>query len=118
MRQARVPAVGLVVCHGCCCGVAQPGRVDLVREFCAAHPGIAQLQVTGCLDRCAHADVVVVRPSHAGRLRWGRPVWFGLVDDQALARIHEWVRAGGPGLAPMPDDLAGHRIGRSHVRLR
>lgn len=45
------------------------------------------------------------RRPRAGRPH-GRPVWLGLVnDDEALADIAAWIRAGGPGLAEPPGVL-------------
>jgi (2Fe-2S) ferredoxin len=109
VRQTVVQQVGLVMCQGCCCGRERP---DLLRDFCAARPDTVRLQVTGCLDRCDYADVVVVRPSPEGRRHGGRPIWFGFTDEYAADRLRDWIDAGGPGLADMPADLALHEISR------
>lgn len=66
--------------------------------------------MTGCLDRCEYADVVVVRPSREGRRRGGRPVWLGLSDADVLDRLRDWVGDGGPGMVDMPVELSLHEI--------
>ena len=64
------------------------------------------LRVSACLDVCDHANVIVVQPSAAGRAAGARPVWLGLVNDPyATEDIAAWVRAGGPGVAPLPETL-------------
>ncbi|MGW5280965.1 (2Fe-2S) ferredoxin domain-containing protein [Streptomyces collinus] len=85
---AAAPApCAVTVCRGCCCGAAQ-------------------VRVTGCLDACEQANVVVVQPSAAGRAAGGRPVWLGLVHDtDAVRDIAAWITAGGPGLADPPGVL-------------
>jgi (2Fe-2S) ferredoxin len=83
-----------------------------LRTFAAAHPQLTAVRTSECLGPCEQADVVVVRPSPDGRRHGGRPVWFGLVDEYSAERLLEWVAAGGPGLAPIPDLLVLHRIDR------
>ncbi|NJC66211.1 (2Fe-2S) ferredoxin domain-containing protein [Planosporangium flavigriseum] len=114
----------MVVCRGCCCGSAgkhpdvdHAARLARLERFAAEHPAAASVRTSECLGPCEHADVVVVRPSPAGRARGGRPVWFGLVDDYALDRLIAWVVAGGPGLAPVPDVLLLHGISRPRSQL-
>ena len=69
------------------------------------------MRTTDCLGPCEQSNVIVVRPSMAGRRRGGRPVWLGLVrDDGALDLLESWVSAGGPGVAPLPDPLSLHVI--------
>lgn len=64
------------------------------------------MRLTGCLDACEHANVMVVQPSAAGRAAGGRPVWLGLVNGtDAAGDIAAWVEAGGPGLADPPGVL-------------
>lgn len=64
------------------------------------------MRVSDCLDACAQSNVVVVHPTPLARRRGARPVWFGLVtDDVVTDDIIAWVRAGGPGVAPMTDAL-------------
>ncbi|OIK26298.1 hypothetical protein [Streptomyces malaysiense] len=101
----------VTVCRGCCCGTAKiPGpdhaaRLDQLRSSLAQ---IAQVRVTGCLDACEHA-FVVIQPSAAGRAAGGRPVRPGLVNDRDAADdIAAWVQAGGPGLADPPGVLDLH----------
>ncbi|MEU5444630.1 (2Fe-2S) ferredoxin domain-containing protein [Streptomyces griseofuscus] len=99
----------ITVCRGCCCGTPKiPGldhaaQLDQLRS---ALTQIAQVRVTGCLDACEHANVIVIQPSAAGRAAGGRPVWLGLVNDRDAADdIAAWVEAGGPGLADPPGVL-------------
>ncbi|MEU8276432.1 hypothetical protein ACFYOK_31590 [Microbispora bryophytorum] len=94
---------GLVVCRGCCCGSSRKvPRLDhdaQVRRLSE----VAEVRVTDCLNVCEQANVIVVRPSPAGRAAGGRPVWLGLVNQmEAADDIADWIRAGGPGLAEPP----------------
>ncbi|WP_422742593.1 (2Fe-2S) ferredoxin domain-containing protein [Micromonospora sp. WMMD754] len=102
--------VGIVLCAGCCCGRTDPESAAPLRALCQASPDLARMRTSSCLGRCDYSDVVVVQPSPTGRRRGGRPVWFGCTDEQAAARIRDWVAEGGPGVAPLPRDLALHRI--------
>ena len=105
----------LVVCRGCCCGrkkkvpgidhKAQLERLSSLEDH-AARP--VPVRVSTCLGICFKRNVVVVQPSSAGRAAGGRPVWFGEVDDPAVEQIDDWVFEGGPGIAPVPAELAGH----------
>ncbi|GHE27454.1 hypothetical protein GCM10017673_32030 [Streptosporangium violaceochromogenes] len=97
---------GITVCRDCCCGTSRkvPGldHDEQVRRLSQA----ADVRVSECLDVCEQANVVVVRPSPAGRAAGGRPVWLGLVNHPDAAEdIAAWIRDGGPGLAPLPDIL-------------
>ncbi len=99
----------VTVCRGCCCGTAKipgldhPAQLDQLRSSLAQ---LAQVRITGCLDACEHANVIVIQPSAAGRAAGGRPVWLGLVNDRDAANdIAAWVEAGGPGLADPPGVL-------------
>ena len=75
---------------------------------------VAEVRVTDCLDVCERANVIVVQPSPAGRAAGGRPVWLGLVNQPDAAEdIAAWIRAGGPGLAPIPDILTLHLFTRT-----
>jgi (2Fe-2S) ferredoxin len=112
-------STGVVVCRGCCCGsVAKRPHVDhaavvaRLERSAAAHPQAMRLRTSECLGPCEHADVVVVVPSQEGRRRGGRPVWFGLVDEQVLEALTAWVVDGGPGLVPVPDLLDLNRVAR------
>ncbi len=73
----------------------------------AALPAPHRVRVSDCLDACEQSNVVVVHPSPGARRCGARPVWFGLVlDDDVTDDIAAWVRAGGPGVAPLSDVLA------------
>lgn len=117
--EAAATAVGIVACRGCCCGTDAkvPGadheaQLDRLRDFADRNPGTATVRPSPCLGPCEYANVVVARPSRLGRSRGGRPVWLGLVDDYALELVQEWARAGGPGIAELPDALQLHQISR------
>ncbi|GAA2896628.1 hypothetical protein GCM10010517_61600 [Streptosporangium fragile] len=97
----------ITVCRGCCCGsprkIPRLDHDEQVRRLA----GIADVRVTECLDVCEQANVIVVQPSAAGRAAGGRPVWLGLANDlDVVDDIAAWLRAGGPGLAAMPDIVA------------
>ncbi|PWI45765.1 hypothetical protein [Streptomyces sp. ICBB 8177] len=99
----------VTVCRGCCCGTPKIPGLDhgaQLAQLRGALDDTAQVRVTGCLDACEHANVIVVQPSAAGRAAGGRPVWLGLVNDtDAADDIAAWVEAGGPGLADPPGIL-------------
>ncbi|MEV4702821.1 (2Fe-2S) ferredoxin domain-containing protein [Actinoplanes sp. NPDC049316] len=100
----------MTVCRGCCCGTARTvPRFDHAGQLARLRAAVADqatVRVSDCLDACAHANVMVVQPSPAGRRAGGRPVWLGLVNDHdADADIAAWIRAGGPGLAGLPPVL-------------
>jgi hypothetical protein len=106
------PAV--LVCRGCCCGttdkhpdVDHEGHLDRFRDL--EHQGQAVLKVIDCLNNCDNSNTIVVRPSRAGRQGGGRVTWFGKVlDDAAAHSLAAWVADGGPGVAPVPAELAPH----------
>ncbi|KIZ17727.1 hypothetical protein SNA_12090 [Streptomyces natalensis ATCC 27448] len=109
-RAAAEAPCRVTVCRGCCCG--DPAKIpgvdhsEQIPRLRAALAGAAPVRASECLDVCDQANVVVVQPSAAGRAAGGRPVWLGLVnDDDALADIASWIRAGGPGLAEPPGVL-------------
>lgn len=112
MRQTVVQQIGLVMCQGCCCGKERSTGASALRALAASRPETVQMVVSGCLQRCDYADVVVVRPAPEGRVRGGRPVWFGFTDEAMIARLRDWIDDGGPGLAAMPAELALHEITR------
>lgn len=67
-----------------------------------------------CLDECERGDVVVARPSGAQRARGVGPVWFErLAGDTLTCELEQWLSAGGPGAAPVPDPLAELVIART-----
>ncbi|MFI9612835.1 (2Fe-2S) ferredoxin domain-containing protein [Streptomyces sp. NPDC052023] len=103
-RDGTVPC-RVVVCRDCCCGSPKVTGVDHEAQVLRLAED-APVRITGCLDVCDQANVVVVQPSSAGRAAGGRPVWLGLVNDSAATEdVAAWVRAGGPGLAALPDIL-------------
>jgi hypothetical protein len=99
----------VTVCRGCCCGTAKIPGLDHAGQLAHLRQALAdsaQLRVTGCLDACEQANVIIVQPSTAGRVAGGRPVWLGLVNDlDAADDIAAWIAAGGPGLADPPGVL-------------
>ncbi|MBZ6139868.1 (2Fe-2S) ferredoxin domain-containing protein [Streptomyces olivaceus] len=95
----------IVVCRDCCCGSPKVTGVDHAAQTERLRAA-APVRVSDCLDVCDQANVVVVQPSAAGRAAGARPVWLGLVNDpDATEDIAAWARAGGPGVAPLPDIL-------------
>ncbi|MDX3114106.1 (2Fe-2S) ferredoxin domain-containing protein [Streptomyces scabiei] len=109
---ARRPCT-LVVCRGCCCGVARkhPGfdhawQLERLRAAAAASGGGFQVRTTDCLGPCDQANVVVVQPSADGRRAGGRATWVGFaMDDDCTQEILAWATAGGPGVAAPPATL-------------
>ena len=103
-----VPTV--TVCRGCCCGTSRkrPGvdhaaRLERLRTLLGDG---ATVRVTDCLGPCERSDVVVVSPTPAARRAGARPVWLGLLNGRhEAASIADWVHAGGPGLAELPESL-------------
>lgn len=106
----------LVVCRGCCCGTQKkrPGvdheeqlrRLGSLRDHRARD---VPVRVSTCLDICFKANVVVVQPSSAGRAAGGRPVWLGdFTEHRLIDALDDWIFAGGPGLAPLPERLEQH----------
>ncbi|WP_327351685.1 (2Fe-2S) ferredoxin domain-containing protein [Streptomyces sp. NBC_01304] len=95
----------VVVCRDCCCGSPKVIGVDHAAQT-ARLRAQAPVRIAECLDVCDQANVIVVQPSAAGRAAGARPVWLGLVNDAAATEdIVDWVRAGGPGIAPLPEIL-------------
>nr|WP_208870618.1 (2Fe-2S) ferredoxin domain-containing protein [Streptomyces griseochromogenes] len=95
----------VVVCRDCCCGSTKVTGVDHAGQTARLRAEVP-VRISACLDVCEQANVIVVQPSAAGRAAGGRPVWLGLVNDpHATEDITDWVRAGGPGIAPLPEIL-------------
>ncbi|MCW2851569.1 MAG: hypothetical protein JWM84_1233 [Nocardioides sp.] len=100
----------VTVCRGCCCGTARrrphvdhAARLESLRRLL---DGTARVRVTDCLGPCERSDVIVVTPSPAGRRAGGRPVWLGQLNGRhESSAIADWVAAGGPGLAAVPESL-------------
>ncbi|MDK1472074.1 (2Fe-2S) ferredoxin domain-containing protein [Streptomyces sp. 549] len=104
----------IVVCRGCCCGDARKHprtdhvwQLDRLRAAAASSGGRVAVRTTDCLGPCGQANIVVVRPSAAGRRHGGRAAWIGWVmGDDCTEEIIDWADAGGPGLAEPPATLA------------
>ncbi|MCX4514779.1 (2Fe-2S) ferredoxin domain-containing protein [Streptomyces sp. NBC_01619] len=95
----------VVVCRDCCCGSPKVTGVDHAEQT-ARLALDAPVRISDCLDVCDQANVIVVQPSAEGRAAGGRAVWFGLVNDSlATEDVAAWVRAGGPGVAALPEIL-------------
>lgn len=103
-------ACTITVCRDCCCGslrkhpdVDHDGQLETLR---AALEPAHRVRTSLCLDVCAQSNVVVVQPTPAARRDGARPVWFGLVNDDAvLGDLVDWVHAGGPGVVDVPPIL-------------
>ncbi|WP_298458880.1 hypothetical protein [uncultured Cellulomonas sp.] len=114
------PADGVPALTACrlCAGesLGEPGDVpggQLDRLRAIESRGAARLALVECLDECDRGDVVVVRPSPAGRRADGRPVWFErLAGDGPTAELAGWLDRGGPGHAPVPTVLTDRVIRR------
>ncbi|MFD6142347.1 hypothetical protein [Promicromonospora sp. NPDC060271] len=88
------------------------GQLGRLRRLDAG--GVARLTLSECLDECERGDVVVARPSGAGRAAAGRPVWFErLAGDEPTARLREWLQSGGPGIEDVPAELSPLIIDRT-----
>lgn len=121
---ASLTAAGVVACRGCCCGstdkhpgVDHAAELQMLERFAEANPHTVRLRTSDCLGPCEHANVVVVRPSPAGRRAGGRPIWLARLDAHALRTLQAWVKAGGPGLAVVPEYLALHQIQASRTNV-
>ncbi|ONI80094.1 hypothetical protein ALI22I_42470 [Saccharothrix sp. ALI-22-I] len=103
----------LTVCRGCCCGTAEKHPdIDHVGQLRRFREGVGPHAVTvaNCLSSCDFSNVVVVRPARGAGVK---PVWLGgVLTDEAVDGILDWVADGGPGRAPMPEGLAVHLIDR------
>ncbi|RLL66673.1 (2Fe-2S) ferredoxin domain-containing protein [Streptomyces sp. Z26] len=98
----------VTVCRDCCCGTAKVRGVDHAAQTARLRREVP-VRISECLDVCEQANVIVVQPSAEGRAAGGRPVWLGLVNQEAATDdVVEWVRAGGPGVVPLPDILDLH----------
>ncbi|MCZ7434386.1 (2Fe-2S) ferredoxin domain-containing protein [Streptomyces sp. WMMC1477] len=129
-RPASAAPCTLVVCRGCCCGVPakhpgsdHAGQLARLRAAATASRGRITVLTSDCLGPCDQANVVVVRPSPAGRRAGGRPVWVGWAMGADCAdELLAWAEAGGPGLAEPPPALElqfirAPRAGRARSRV-
>lgn len=102
----------VTVCRDCCCGTAtkHPG-VDHDAQLDALRSGLTgagRVVVSQCLLACERSNVVVVAPTPEQRRSGVKPVWLSQVlTDWETAAVVDWVRAGGPGAAPLPLELLG-----------
>ena len=112
---ARPALTACSLCAGETLGESDPhpgGQLDRLQRL--ADGGVTGLALVECLDRCERGDVVVARPSTAGRRAGGRSVWFErLAGDDATEELAAWLADGGPGRAPVPAALQGCRIRRA-----
>ncbi|GLZ39604.1 (2Fe-2S) ferredoxin domain-containing protein [Actinokineospora sp. NBRC 105648] len=100
----------ITVCRDCCCGTVKKHptvnhghQLARIRELAARHG--ATVRVAECLDTCETSNVVVVQA------KGSKPVWLGFVlTDAAVDDIDQWLAAGGPGVAPLPETLELHRV--------
>ncbi|MFD1364221.1 hypothetical protein [Actinoplanes sichuanensis] len=97
----------MTVCRDCCCGSrTKHPAVDhdaQLGDLRAALEPDHRVRTSLCLDVCSQSNVMVVQPSPAARRQGARPVWFGLVlDDAVVDDLVAWIRAGGPGVAGLP----------------
>ncbi|GLH96991.1 hypothetical protein [Phytohabitans aurantiacus] len=105
--------VTVTVCRGCCCGtVSKHPDVDhdgQLRELRAAAGQQHRVRASDCLNACEQSNVVVVQPAPAARRAGARPVWLGgILDDTTVSAIAQWLSAGGPGVAALPEPLTAH----------
>ncbi|MDG4832828.1 hypothetical protein O7627_26490 [Solwaraspora sp. WMMD1047] len=103
----------MTLCRGCCCGTARKhpqvdhdGQLDQLRHGVGAADRVRRSE---CLNVCDRSNVLVVQPTPAARRAGARPVWLAeVLDPVVLAAVADWVRAGGPGAAPLPPSLRPH----------
>lgn len=105
--------VTVTVCRGCCCGTtSKHPDVDHEGQLRALRAAAGQrhrVRASDCLNVCERSNVVVVQPAPAARRAGARPVWLGgVLDDEAVAAITDWLARGGPGEADVPVPLAAH----------
>ncbi|MGI5215593.1 hypothetical protein [Plantactinospora sp. CA-290183] len=101
----------VTLCRGCCCGtvrkhpdVDHPGQLARLR---AALGPANRVRVSDCLNVCDRSNVLVVQPAPAARRAGARPVWLAeMLTGELLDDLVDWVDAGGPGRARLPDALA------------
>lgn len=114
-----LPGCTVVVCDGTACSRAQPVPGEVLRRLgtaVALTTGGVLVRALHCLGPCGHAPVVTLtrrhgRPPDDAPPTTGQPTWAGITVWASLAQAghldhtHTWIRAGGPGAAPLPGDL-------------
>ncbi|WP_067501062.1 hypothetical protein [Actinoplanes sp. TFC3] len=98
----------MTICRECVAvGRRRPDPAVQFRRLRAALSPDHAVRTSLCLDACTQANVMVVQPAPAARRAGARPVWLGLlVHDEMLDDLAAWVRAGGPGVEPLPGLLS------------
>ncbi|MFI5932992.1 hypothetical protein [Actinoplanes sp. NPDC051494] len=102
----------MTVCRDCCCGdaVKHPGvdhdaQLEAIR---AAAGERHRVRVSECLKVCERSNVVVVHPAPAARRGGARLVYLGdVLEDHQVSAVMDWIDAGGPGVAAVPEVLTG-----------
>lgn len=105
----------VTLCRACCCGTTpRHSAVDhdrRVRVLRGTPDDPVEVREADCLGVCDDRFVFVVHPSPTARAAGAKPVWLGRVlDEVALEGVADWVRSGGPGVAPPPPSIRGRRI--------
>ena len=120
MATTQPPTPSVTLCRGCCCGTStkhpdtdHAGQVERLQRAV----GVEQVRIVpDCLGSCERSNVVVVTPSSIGRLFGGRPTWVGgVLDDDRMDDLTDWIRAGGPGLAAPSPQLSQRIFHRPHA---
>ena len=113
------PGCTVVVCGGLACSTSPDDQAQIHRQLgrvIARSNGGVLIRSFGCLGPCGHAPVVTVTRRlgpHAsreqthinGRRPTGITVWTSLTEPGQLDRLTAWIQTGGPGVAPLPDEL-------------
>lgn len=112
MTRRAVP--GLTACGSCAgetLGGGEAARLSQLGRYAALEAGgCTRLTQVECLDQCGRGDAVVVRPVRALRAT-AQPVWLaGLTSPESVEALREWLTAGGPGGADLPDALVPHVV--------
>jgi len=102
----------LTVCRDCCCGDAvKHPDVDHDAQLETIRGAVGErhrVRVSECLSVCERSNVVVVHPAPAARRAGARLVYLGdILDDHLVGAVVDWVDAGGPGAAAVPEVLIG-----------
>lgn len=112
-RDTTTAGCMVTVCRDCCCGSTDKHPdVDHDRQLAAlreAAAGRHRVRVSECLDVCDWSNVVVINPSPAARRAGARVVHLAeVLEDDTTSAVTDWLDAGGPGVAPVPDALSRH----------